>query len=133
MIMSALENLFSAFENIKVIDDSIPYSKYSAIDLSISNTDLSKINLSDPKVFEDFIENHLQKNNAEVAFGGYNEKRNLYQSSSLFNDNEKDERNIHIGMDLWIKAATPILAALDGIVHSFAFNAEKEIMVQQLF
>lgn len=123
--MSTLENLFSELENVKVIDDSIPYSKYSPIDLSISNTDLSKIELSDSNAFEDFIENHLQKNNAKVAFGGYNEVRNLYKSSQLFNDDQKEERNIHIGIDLWIKAKTSILAALDGTVHSFNFNVGK--------
>jgi murein DD-endopeptidase MepM/ murein hydrolase activator NlpD len=34
-----------------------------------------------------------------------------------------EERNIHIGLDLWIKAGTPILAALEGTLHSFNFNA----------
>jgi murein DD-endopeptidase MepM/ murein hydrolase activator NlpD len=74
---------------------------------------------------KNYVENILRKNKAKVAFGGYNEERNLYKSSPLFNDNEKDERNIHIGMDLWIKAETPILAALDGTVHGFDFNAGK--------
>ncbi|MBC7845024.1 MAG: peptidoglycan DD-metalloendopeptidase family protein [Flavobacterium sp.] len=123
--MPTLENLFLQLENIKVIDDSIPYSKYTPIDLSISNTDLSKIDMTDSKEFEDYIENHLQKNDAKVAFGGYNEERNLYKSSLLFNDEEKEERNIHIGMDLWIKTGTSILAALDGIVYGFDFNAGK--------
>lgn len=123
--MTTLESLFLQLENVKVIDDAIPYSKYTPIDLSISNTDLSKINLSDSEVFETFIENHLQKNNAKVAFGGYIEERNLYKSSLLFNANEIEERNIHIGLDLWIKAVTPILAALDGTVYGFDFNAGK--------
>ena len=30
---------------------------------------------------------------------------------------------MHIGLDLWIKAGTPVLSALDGKVHSFDFNA----------
>lgn len=123
--MPPLENLFSRLENIKVIDASIPYSKYTPIDLSISNTDLSKINMENAGDFENYIENILQKNEAKVAFGGYNEKRNLYKSSPLFNDNESEERNIHIGMDLWIKAETPILAAIDGTVYGFDFNSGK--------
>jgi murein DD-endopeptidase MepM/ murein hydrolase activator NlpD len=123
--MPTLENLFSKLENIKVIENSIPYSDYTPIDLSISNTDLSKINMENAHDFENYIENILQKNNSKVAFGGYNEVRNLYKSSTLFNDDEKEERNIHIGMDLWIKAGTPILAALDGTVYSFDFNAGK--------
>ena len=123
--MPTLENLFSRLENVKVIGDSIPYSKYSPIDLSISNDDLSKIDMENAGDFENHVESLLQKNNAKVAFGGYNEERNLYKSSQLFNDQEKEERNIHIGMDLWIKAETPILAAIDGTVHGFDFNAGK--------
>lgn len=123
--MPTLENIFLKLENIKVIEDSIPYSKYTPINLSVSNLDLSKMDMENADDFEKYIEHKLQKNNAKVAFGGYNEVRNLYKSSLLFNDDEKEERNIHIGMDLWIKAGTPVFAALDGIVHSFDFNAGK--------
>ena len=123
--MSALENIFLQLENSNVIEGSIPYSQYIPIDLSIANTDLSKIDLVNAEIFETFIENHLRKNNSKVAFGGYNEERNLYKSSLIFYDEEKEERNIHIGMDLWIKAGTPVLAALNGIVYGFDFNAGK--------
>jgi murein DD-endopeptidase MepM/ murein hydrolase activator NlpD len=120
--MSTFETLFTQFENVQVIDASISNSQYTPIDLSISNLDLSQIDMKNPQNFETYIEYHLQKNSAKVAFGGYNEERNLYKQTSLFNDEQSDERNIHIGMDLWIKARTPILAALDGIVYGFAFN-----------
>jgi murein DD-endopeptidase MepM/ murein hydrolase activator NlpD len=123
--MPLLETLFSKLENVKVIENSISCSQYVPIDLSISNLDLSKIDMENAFDYETYIESILQKNNAKVAFGGYNEVRNLYQSSHLFNDDGKEERNIHIGMDLWIKAGTPVLAALDGIVHSFDYNAGK--------
>jgi hypothetical protein len=98
--MPALETLFSKLENVKVIEDSIPYSHYTPIDLSISNLDLSQMDMKNPQNFEAYVENYLQKNNAKVAFGGYNEERNLYKQTSLFNDAQSDERNIHIGMDL---------------------------------
>lgn len=120
--MPTLESLFSEFDNIKVIDDSIPYTKYTAIDLSVSNAALSEIDLKNPNEFEIFITNHLLKNNAKVAFGGYNELRNLYNISPLFNNNQADERNIHIGLDLWIKAGTAVLAAVEGIVYGFDNN-----------
>ena len=123
--MPTLENLFSRLDNIKVIEDSIPYPKYTPIDLSISNADLSKMDMENTEAFENYMETILQENDSIVAFGGYNEERNLYKTSPLFNDEESEERNIHIGMDLWIKAGTPILAALDGTVHGFDFNAGK--------
>ena len=121
--MPTLETLFSKFENSKVIDDSIPYLQYTPVDLSISNLELSQIDLKNSDDFENFIEHHLHKNKAKVAFGGYNEVRNLYKKTSLFDDEEADERNIHIGIDLWIKAGTSVLAALDGTVYGFDYNA----------
>lgn len=123
--MLPLEKLFLQLGKSTVIESSIPYSKYAQIDLSISNQELSNIDMSDAKAVEVFIENHLQKNNAQLAFGGYNEERNLYKSSAIFNDEEHEERNIHIGMDLWIKAGTPVLAAVDAEVHGFDFNTGK--------
>ena len=123
--MQTLENIFLQLENSKVIEGSIPYTQYVPIDLSISNMELSKIDILDSKAFEIFIENRLQGYNAKVAYGGYNEVRNLYNQAPLFNDEQSEERNIHIGMDLWIKAGTPVLAALDGTVYGFDFNAGK--------
>jgi len=120
--MPTLENLFLQFENCKVIDKSILFSQYIPIDLSVSNPELEHIELKNPNDFETFIENFLHKNKAKVAFGGYNEERNLYKSSLIFNDYQQEERNIHIGMDLWVKAGTPVLAALDGSIYGFDYN-----------
>ncbi|TRX16309.1 peptidoglycan DD-metalloendopeptidase family protein [Flavobacterium franklandianum] len=120
--MPTIETLFSKLDNSKVIDDSIPYSQYTPIDLSVSNSELSEVDLRNPNAFETFIEDHLRKNKAKVAFGGYNEVRNLYKQKALFNDEQASERNIHIGIDLWIKAGTAVLAALDGTVYGFDYN-----------
>lgn len=116
--MHRLESVLKSLGGIKVLEA----SRFAAIDLSVSNRELANINSDYAEVFEEYFENFLSKNNAEVAFGGYNEKRNLYKRSGIFNDPESEERNIHIGLDLWIKAGTPILAALDGKVHSFKNN-----------
>ena len=121
--MPTLESFFVQFENVKVIDTSIPYSNYYPIDFSVSNVDLSP--MKSPKDFEIYIENLLIKNNSKVAFGGYNEKRKLYQSSPLFKADKNEERDIHIGMDLWIAAGTAVQAALEGSVYGFDFNAGK--------
>ena len=116
--MNAFESLLHYLPPTKVID----VDSFVKIDLSASNKRLSKIDIANANKFEDYIEKYLSKNNAEVAFGGYIEHRSLYRRSSIFNDDDAEERNIHIGLDLWIKAGTPVLAALDGIVHSFNHN-----------
>ena len=120
--METLETLFLDIKNIKVIDSTIPYSEYTPLDLSASNLELNQLNIADATEFEKYIEQLLAKNKASVAYGGYNEVRNLYKRSSVFNDSTTEERNIHIGLDLWIKAGTTVLAALDGKVHSFQYN-----------
>lgn len=120
--MTPLETLFLDLDDIKVIDSTIPYSQYTPLDLSASNLELNQLNITDSSQFETYVEYSLAKNKAKVAYGGYNEVRNLYKRSAVFNDLNTEERNIHIGLDLWIKAGTPVLTALDGKVHSFQYN-----------
>jgi hypothetical protein len=121
--MTILEVLLKNTQDVKVIDSSIDYKNYIPIDLSSSNPELSKFDIKCAVSFEEYVESHLTLNNAQVAFGGYNEERNIYQRSAVFKDEKTEERNMHIGLDLWIKAGTPVLSALDGSVHSCNFNA----------
>ncbi len=120
--MSKLISILEKIQDVKVIDASINHLEYVLIDLSNSNKILDNFDLSNAKIFEEFIENYLEKNNAKVAFGGYNEIRNIYKRSTVFKNDITDERNIHIGLDLWIKAGNNVLAALDGKIHSFQNN-----------
>ena len=120
--MKVIENILQDLENVKVIDATIDYNEYIPLDISINNEIFKKQNIDNATDFETYIENYLSENNAKVAFGGYNEIRNLYKRSGIFNDTTTEERNIHIGLDLWIKAGTAVLAAVDGFVHSFNYN-----------
>lgn len=120
--MNTLENLFLQLKESKVIDSTISYADYTAIDLSVSNIELAKIDIKSAADFEGYIDRYLHKRNAKVAFGGYIEERNLYKRANLFNNEESEERNIHIGLDLWVAAGTAVLAALDGKVYGFNHN-----------
>ena len=120
--MTHLISILNQIKNVKVIDSSIETGDYVALNLSKSNVDLLNFNCDNVQEFENYIESYLQKNNAKVAFGGYNEVRSLYKRSSIFKSETQLERNIHIGLDFWIKAETPVLAAIDGRIHSFKNN-----------
>ncbi len=120
--MKSLVELLQSFEAAKVIAPEIEYSEYVALDLSTSNSELHHHNLNTARDYEIFIQNHLDKNNAKIAFGGYLERRNLYKRSSVFKNETPNERDIHIGLDLWINKQAPIFAALDGTIHSFQNN-----------
>ena len=94
--------------------------KIIAFDFTQNNKALAAIDLCNTAIFNEFINDTLQKNNAIFGIGGYIENRVLYKRSSLFDGTEN--RTIHLGIDIWGKENTPIYAPLDAIVHSFAFN-----------
>jgi len=59
-----------------------------------------------------------------VAIGKYDEPRLLY-SSPLFAGSEgplDERRTIHLGLDIFADAGTPVFAPLRGVVHAFAYN-----------
>ncbi|KQX00579.1 peptidoglycan DD-metalloendopeptidase family protein [Flavobacterium sp. Root420] len=120
--MKTLVSILKAIPPTKIIDSSIDFSQYIPLDLSITNKELMESKPENATEFEIFISNYLKNNNAEVAFGGYIEGRTLYKRSTIFKNESIPERNIHIGLDLWTKVDTPVLAALDGKVHSFKNN-----------
>ncbi|BDU26479.1 MULTISPECIES: peptidoglycan DD-metalloendopeptidase family protein [unclassified Flavobacterium] len=120
--MKPLASILNALPPTKVIDESIKISEYTPLNLSVFNKELVEAKLDTSEDFEKYISNYLRENNAKVAFGGYIEGRFLYQRSSIFLNDSKPERNIHIGLDLWAEAGTVVLAALNGKVHSFKNN-----------
>ena len=106
-----------------LIDVSIAKNEYVSLDLSIDNSELKTVDVSSADNLEKYIWNHIKQNNAKVAYGGYLEKRGIYQRSQYFNkQNSEEERNIHLGLDLWIEVNTAIFAPLGGTIHSFNNN-----------
>ena len=45
----------------------------------------------------------------------------MYQRSELF-EKVGEKRDIHIGLDLWADAKTPVLAAFDGTIYGAQYN-----------
>ena len=110
--------------NVYVIDDSISKSDYCLLDLSTTNPELQSVDVSTSETLGEYVNSVIDKNQAKLAYGGYLEQRNIYQRSDYFNEqvDPSDERNIHLGIDLWIDAGAPVLAVLDGKIHSFQNN-----------
>ena len=122
-MFSSFETFLKSLKTHPLIDASIPKCAYASLDLSIDNTELETVNVSSSKDLEHFIWNYMKSHDAKVAFGGYLEQRSIYQRSDYFNQaNHEAERNIHLGIDLWIEAETLIYAPLDGTIHSFKNN-----------
>ena len=105
---------------LSVLDGSISYSDYRSIDLSVANPILRNIDITQAAICASYINNFLEEQQGKVAYGGYLEERNLYGGSTNFIGSE--QRNIHLGLDLWAPVGTEVRAVLDGRVHSFQNN-----------
>lgn len=116
---------FLASQNKIVVLDKSPDDVYCHLDLSVTNPQLSKEICSNSETLGAYIDDYINQRNATLAFGGYNEQRAIYQRSNIFNDNLSEERDLHIGIDLWAKADTKVFAAFNGKVHSMANNLGK--------
>lgn len=114
--------IFSISEGpLLVLDSAIPNTKYVSLDLSKNNKELDKVNVTSVLELGNYINELIKKHNGLVAYGGYKEERIIYKRSSHFS-NENEERNMHLGIDLWSEAETPIFTPLDATVHSFKNN-----------
>jgi murein DD-endopeptidase MepM/ murein hydrolase activator NlpD len=119
-----LTELLKTLRPHPLIEASISNIAYIPLDLSIHNTKLKAVNVASSDDLERFIWDHIKTHKAKVAYGGYLEQRGIYQRSTYFNQaNPETERNIHLGLDLWIAADTPIYAPLNGTIHSFKNNS----------
>ena len=93
---------------------------YFRLDLSASNPELAVQNFQDTSSFNDYVFAQLTDRQAIAAVGGYLEDRAIYRRSPHFNGSEP--RTIHLGIDIWMPAGTPVFAPLPGKVHSFRDN-----------
>lgn len=118
--------------------------KLLQLDFTSGNKELTDDILNDTRLFCDYINQKLESKKARYGIGGYAENRTVYSNSKIFdgissptgagdppNDGEAWERSskegaeprrLHLGIDIWGKPHTAVIAPLNGIVHSFAFN-----------
>jgi murein DD-endopeptidase MepM/ murein hydrolase activator NlpD len=93
----------------------------SAINLTASNTLLTEELVADTEAFSVYVDDERHRRACRYLIGGYGEHRTIYSRSAVF-DQEEEPRRLHLGLDIWGEAGTPVMAAIDGSVHSFAFN-----------
>lgn len=118
MLLNQISNL-GAFP---VLGETFIPADYCQLDLSVYNADFQMLDVVSYEGLDAYVQQILQKNQAKVGWGGYGENRIFYQQSPLFNDGKTAPRCIHLGIDLWAPAGTPVYAPLDAQVHSFRYN-----------
>jgi len=70
---------------VRLLYPELDINSYISIDLSHQNTALKKIKLNSSKSLSEYINNYLKIHSKKIAFGGYLEKREIYNRSSHFN------------------------------------------------
>src|SRR6266404_240754 len=103
--------------------------KLLLLDFTKNNAEIFDDIINNTQKFTNYINQKLQSSQAKYGIGGYNEYRELYRRSKVFDPpsaggrkEEAEPRRLHLGIDIWGKPYTPVRSPLDGIVHSFAFN-----------
>jgi murein DD-endopeptidase MepM/ murein hydrolase activator NlpD len=101
----------------------VPSDKLLLMDFTERNTELTDEILNDTNKFIKYINAKLKEAGAKYGIGGYDEHRTVYSRSKVFDTPGGGEpRRLHLGTDIWGSPYTKVLAPLNGIVHSFAFN-----------
>ncbi|MCE3282884.1 MAG: peptidoglycan DD-metalloendopeptidase family protein [Chitinophagaceae bacterium] len=98
--------------------------KLKLVDFTSTNTDLTSEIFDNTELFSEYIMDLLEDAGATYGIGGYGELRTVYSRSKIFDaaDIQSEPRRLHLGIDIWGKAGTPVYAPFGGMVHSFAFN-----------
>ncbi|WP_184543934.1 peptidoglycan DD-metalloendopeptidase family protein [Mucilaginibacter sp. FT3.2] len=105
----------------KVVDYNAGTDRLFLLDFTAANTGLSAAIIADKQRFTSWVTDKLEANSARYGIGGYLEHRTIYAVSAHF-DTEDEPRRLHLGVDIWGSAGTPIYTPFDGKVHSFQDN-----------
>ncbi|HEV8287011.1 MAG TPA: peptidoglycan DD-metalloendopeptidase family protein [Chitinophagaceae bacterium] len=95
--------------------------KLLLLDFTKNNQEIFENIVDNTQKFSNYVNQKLQTAQARYGIGGYNEYRELYSRSKVF-DSDDEPRRLHLGIDIWGRPYTAVMSPLDGIVHSFAFN-----------
>ena len=109
----------------RVVDADLTGPDAMVLDLSIGSLDIGTIDeVEDVDRFTKILFRRMEDAGATVGVGRYNEPRGLY-TSPLFSAESNDGpewRTIHLGIDLFMLADSPVYTPLGGVVHSVKNN-----------
>lgn len=105
----------------KVVDFDPITDTLLPFDFTANNMALTTAILADTTMFTDWVDQKLAQSKARYGIGGYNEHRTIYSRSAHF-DAGTEPRRLHLGIDIWGPAETPIFNFYAAKVHSFEFN-----------
>ncbi len=109
----------------KLVPHDLSSNDVAWLDLGVGSLDLGNHeNVLDAEKLHQRILEIMAEKNAKVSLGHYDEIRPLYTSDGFTSTGNQGPqwRSVHIGLDVFMPAGTPVFAPLEGKIHSFANN-----------
>ncbi|TVP48301.1 MAG: peptidase M23 [Mongoliibacter sp.] len=122
-MQKALNSILEEQKLFPIMGETLNLSNAIQLDFSPSNHDLEEIDLSDTAKFDTYVFEKISRSKKKYGIGGYFEHRAIYSRSAVFSTELADFRDVHMGVDIWADAWTPVFAPLNGKIHSFQDNA----------
>ncbi len=110
-----------------VMGPGVDLSTAIVFDLSVGSPDRALLGGSiDVEDLAGDIFKQMESAGAEAGIGRYNEARQVYTADQFIVDFDEmpERRTIHLGMDVFLPAGSPVFAPLEGTVHSFQNNTQ---------
>ncbi len=109
----------------RVVEPALRAADSLIFDLSIGSPEVANLaEMADVEGFTRRLFGQMDAANVRVGIGRYNEARLIY-TTDLFKTPGNDGpewRTVHLGLDVFMQAGSPVFAPLDGVVHSFRNN-----------
>jgi len=100
------------------------------VDMSVGSTWLgNETEYNDNDLMEYKLTNLRKQNNDSIIAGGYLEPRPIYTTDAykVEGNSGPEFRSVHLGIDFWLPAYTPVYALFDGIVEiAVNYTGDKE-------
>lgn len=112
-----------------IVDLNLRSAPLTILDLSVSSSAFSSLLYApNASTIPDFGVNKTKIEKKHTGIGRYNEVRWIYptKESLATITPGKEEPNIHLGMDIFLKPGTPIRAPLAGRIHSLQIHATNQ-------
>ncbi|MGR3810023.1 peptidoglycan DD-metalloendopeptidase family protein [Jiulongibacter sp. NS-SX5] len=103
-----------------ILEFDLSTAKCAWLDFTANNHELQALNPDDTALFTKYVFDKINKQEAVLGIGGWLEDRTVYNSREQFNKGKS--RSMHLGVDIWMPADTPLFTPEDCKIHSFANN-----------
>ena len=115
---SAVTEWLDAQSFAPILGEELSEANSKTVDFGLTSRILARVaDLADPAAYAEPLRRHL--GDSKFGIGYYNETRPIYLADA-FAISQHERRTLHLGVDLFAPAETPIFAPLAGTVHSLA-------------